>query len=374
VLTLNISSSMDKRIDTQGTTPNTPSGYQSTTTNTLTNTHGMALVKAQAMPPSGGPLSLTPLYQPTSQKQPHGSSSLLFVMCLSHLELIHSSMTQTWFMATMAMRTLAKSYRLYRTTSESGRGSSMPAAECSTPQCSWTPFIWNYNHLGHACLTTIPSDPKNQFYASDLSGNKHTQWINKPMDAVCLLGVHIAADGNYEKELCILKQKQQKYVQFLLCTPLSKQEAQVIYKQCYLLMVTYPLPATNMPPSKIYDTQCSVTSLFLTRMGYPRHLPRCIVYAPETVGGLGMRHLGYEQGMQQTLQLLRHLRANTTNGKLYSFTIDQYQIYARTHQPILEDTKDISWILKGWISSIHEFLHTTNSQILLQHSWTPTEK
>jgi len=242
------------------------------------------------------------------------------------------------------------------------------------PKCSWTPFTWKYNNFGHASLTTLPPDTNVQLHASDLKGTQHTIWINKPADAVHLLGVHITADGNYDKELCVLKQKQQKYVQFLLCTPLTKQEAQVIYKQCYLPTVTYPLPATNMPPSKIYDTQCSVTSLFLTRMGYPRHLPCCVVYTPEMVGGLGMCHLGHEQGVQQTLQLLRHLRANSTNGKLYSLTINQYQIYAGTQQPVLEHTKAIGWMPKGWISSIQEFLHFTNSQIILQCPWTPTNQ
>jgi len=29
---------------------------------------------------------------------------------------------------------------------------------------------------------------------------------------------------------------------------------------------------------------------------------------------------------------------------------------------------------KGWISSIREFLHITNSKILLQHPWTPTDQ
>jgi len=65
-------------------------------------------------------------------------------------------------------------------------------------------------------------------------------------------------------------------------------------------------------------------------MGYPCHLPRSIVYAPETIGGLGLQHLGREQGVKQTLQLLQHLCANTTNGQLYAITIDQYQINAGT--------------------------------------------
>jgi len=202
-----------------------------------------------------------------------------------------------------------------------------------------------------------------QLQATDISSQSHQLKINKPSDAVRLLGVHIAADGNHKKELRELQQKQQKYVQFLLRTPVSHGEAMVIYKQCYLPTVTYPLPATTMPPDAIYKTQLTVTSLFLSRMGYPRHLPRSIVYAPETIGGLGLRHLGHEQGVQQTLQLLRHLRANSTNGQLYNITIDQYQINAGTQRPILEDTRPIPWIPEGWISSICAFLYTNNCQL-----------
>jgi len=54
-----------------------------------------------------------------------------------------------------------------------------------------------------------------------------------------------------------------------------------------------------------------------------------------------MHHLGNEQGVQQTLHVLRHLHANSTNGKLYSITIDQYQNYASIQQPIMEDSNSI---------------------------------
>jgi len=162
--------------------------------------------------------------------------------------------------------------------------------------------------------------------------------INKPDKAIRLLGIHIAADGSYAKELSILQQKQDRYVQFLLQTSLSHREARVIYKQCYLPTVVYPLPATTMPSDKIYATQTTVTSLFLARMGYPRHIPRSVVFAPESLGGLGLRHLGLEQGVQQTLQLLSHLRQKSTNGTLYLLTIDAYQVYAGISHPSLEDT------------------------------------
>jgi len=69
----------------------------------------------------------------------------------------------------------------------------------------------------------------------------------------------------------------------------------------------YPLPATNIPPEKIYQTQLHITTQFLNKMGYLAHLPCAIVYAPIDVGGLGFRHLGHEQGIQHVLQLVKHL-------------------------------------------------------------------
>jgi len=85
--------------------------------------------------------------------------------------------------------------------------------------------------------------------------------------------------------------------------------------------------------------------------------------------GLGHCHLGFEQGMQQMLQLFPHLCANTSNWKLYSALIDTYQLYAGIGRPVLEDTQPLPWCPLGWLSSICQFLYSINSQIKLDHPW-----
>jgi len=126
-----------------------------------------------------------------------------------------------------------------------------------------------------------------------------------------------------------------------------------------------------MPPAAIHKTQAAVTSLFLNKMGYQRHMPRAVVYAPATVGGLDFRHLGFEQGVQQTLQLVKHMRAASTNGSLYRSLIDAYQIHSGLPQPILEDTRTLPWSSPGWMTSIRQFLQDTGTKILLSDPWTP---
>jgi len=121
----------------------------------------------------------------------------------------------------------------------------------------------------------------------------------------------------------------------------------------------------------ILDTQKTVTSLFLSHMGYCHHMPWSVVYAPESVRGLGLQHLGNEQGVQQVMHLIQHLHANTTNGKLYQYTIDSYQLHLGIQQPILENTQTILWMEHGWLTSIHQFLNYTCSSIQLRDLWIP---
>jgi len=130
-------------------------------------------------------------------------------------------------------------------------------------------------------------------------------------------------------------------------------------------------PATSMPIQQIYAMQANVMSIFLSQMGYSRNMPQSVMYTPESVGGLGFRHLGFEQGVQQVLHILQHLCTNTTNGWLYSLMINSYQIFAGISQPILQDTHPLLWLPNGWISSVQEFLYLTGSSIHLSEPWTP---
>ncbi len=238
-------------------------------------------------------------------------------------------------------------------------------------KCSWTPFQWEFDKLGNARLVEPPDQPKYHITAMDRDGHRHTLVRNTPQTAVRLLGVQIAADGNYTTEYSTLQKRQAQYSVFLQRTPMTRREAGVIYRQCYLPKVTYPLPATTIPPDKLYQSQLRVTSQFLNKMGYPITFPRAVVYAPRDVGGLGFRHLGHEQGVQHVLQLLKQLRTTSLNGQLYRTVIDAYQIRAGCARPILEYTDTLAWCPKGWMTTTRQFMHSIKATIELQQPWVP---
>jgi len=99
-------------------------------------------------------------------------------------------------------------------------------------------------------------------------------------------------------------------------------------------------------------------------MGYHRSLPRCMVFAPRAMGGIGLCHLQHEMEAQQILLLLCHLWTATPLGKAIETIVRYYQIWSGLKLLILRDTHQCSWIPDCWLSWIWRTLHESNIQIL----------
>jgi len=153
---------------------------------------------------------------------------------------------------------------------------------CLNPQkCSTSTFQWNYDDKGTAILTPPQDQPAQQLVIPDKYKQPYTLYQNHPNKAVWLLGVQIAMDRNYKKELGIFIQRNNRYTQALQHCRLTHHKAEIVYKQCYLPMVSYPLPATNIPPDLLDRHQAKATTAFLAKMGYCCTMPRALVYAPK---------------------------------------------------------------------------------------------
>jgi hypothetical protein len=68
--------------------------------------------------------------------------------------------------------------------------------------------------------------------------------------------------------------------------------------------------------------------------------------------GIGDRHLCYEQGIDATLQLLKHIRANSKLGDFLKIGLDWTQLHAGVSFPILETTRRaLPHLDHGWFVS-----------------------
>jgi len=95
------------------------------------------------------------------------------------------------------------------------------------------------------------------------------------------------------------------------------------------------------------------------------------VYAASDRSGLGFHHLGYEQGVQKCLQVIKHLRAHTTIGRIYDTTITHSQLMSGLSRSILVDTRPLPWSSARWIDQLRDFLCTIQGCIDLRQPWIP---
>jgi len=104
-------------------------------------------------------------------------------------------------------------------------------------------------------------------------------------------------------------------------------------------------------------------------MRFHQNLPRSIVFAPRSLGGIGLCNLSQEQFAQQLIILVCHLRAATTLGCTMESVIRTYQLWAGLREHVLSDMQPCSWIPNAWLSHLRNNMRTLNIQIQYA-SWT----
>ena len=72
--------------------------------------------------------------------------------------------------------------------------------------------------------------------------------------------------------------------------------------------MNYPLSATSLTEAQCKSIQSRAVNASLTKCGFNRKMSRAIVFGSPWFGGMGRRHLYFEQGIQHVLTIIKHLR------------------------------------------------------------------
>jgi len=90
--------------------------------------------------------------------------------------------------------------------------------------------------------------------------------------------------------------------------------------------------------------QSLMTPLVLSMMGYNCNMPKAVIYAPTSHGGIGFCHLHSEQRLQKVLQIFKHLQTQTSLGTTIKLAIKAHQIHSGVALLISEYTDPIPWM------------------------------
>jgi len=145
--------------------------------------------------------------------------------------------------------------------------------ELNPTKCVWLYFDWKFDTKGRPSIRQWKPHQGPNITVTLKSKAPITIKRMPHNEAHRYLGIYITTDGNYKRELEMFKQRNTRYFKLLQECPFTHQEIRTIYKQNYLPTVSYPLPATHIPPHHLYDAQSSATTVFLTKLGYPQTFP-----------------------------------------------------------------------------------------------------
>jgi len=156
--------------------------------------------------------------------------------------------------------------------------------ELNLSKCVWFHFFWQADSSGTVCLTNLSESSPQLLLAVHQQPPVPIKRLQLSK-AHRYLGVQITSDGDCTAELRLFHECNNCFVRLLHQCPFPYKDITVIYK---LPMVSYPLPATFMQTTKLYKLQGPATTVFLSKMGYPRTFPQAVAYAASNRGGVGL--------------------------------------------------------------------------------------
>jgi hypothetical protein len=163
----------------------------------------------------------------------------------------------------------------------------------------------------------------------------------KPLES----GRHHKAHKTNEYSESLIKSK--RFASGCIKATMTQYEASTAYWTMWLPSVTVGFSSTTMNYRQLDAIQKPMINAILPKLGYSSKTMRDVVFGPRKYIGIGIRHLGSEQGVQQTLLLLKHLRANQKLSTLLRIGLTWFQLQAGITQPVLE-CPDIHLKAKYW--------------------------
>jgi hypothetical protein len=183
-------------------------------------------------------------------------------------------------------------------------------------------------------------------------------------DSFKTLGIHNTISGNQDKQISVMKKKSDTYARGILLTNVTPFEAWTGLFAIWLGQMNYPLVATTLTLKNCEYIQSKAINASLTKCGFSRKSPRAVVFGSPWYGGMGWRHLHYEQGILHVLLLVKRLRTPGTFQSLLLVNLNWYQVIAGvSFSPLQFPEKTVPYLDHAWLDSTRQFLKHCSAQI-----------
>jgi hypothetical protein len=243
-------------------------------------------------------------------------------------------------------------------------------------KCHWWMMYWEWTDGRPMLRPHRPDDPSVQL----TKGRDTTPHIIKhsgTTQANRILGVFLAPNGDFTKQLSKLRQKAHQYSSRLRKSRLTPNEAYTFYRTTYYLpAMTYTLPALACDEEELQQVQSAVLPALLNQLGVHSKYPTALCHAPTIYAGLDIADLRTESGVSLLKALRDSVFANTKHGRMMITSIKTSQLESGLHLPLLllNPATTVSYLTPTWITTIRQYLYNHGMSVELtdQLDMTPS--
>lgn len=130
----------------------------------------------------------------------------------------------------------------------------------------------------------------------------------------------------------------------------------VYYNTFYLPAVRYWLPATSMTAVELHCFQSLMTTTILNMLGYKKHYPHLVAFAPRQQFRVGLIDLRIEQGLAQTQLLLDYIGTDHKIGRVMVISLRHLQVETGVSFDLLsQPTVKVTYLTDCWLVSLRKF-------------------
>jgi hypothetical protein len=188
-------------------------------------------------------------------------------------------------------------------------------------KCSWSlaAFVWSN---GKWQYTTV-EDHLGEILVPDLSGTVQPIMRIEPSEAVKVVGIYQAMDGNMRAQVAALTEKANEWSVKLAAGWIPRHLAHYGFYSTMWVSLKYPLPACTIVAKQGVAITKELYKALLPKMGTNCTYPTVYCHAPTALQGLGLPCLHIKQGISQICQVLMHGAIDSTTGILMQVSFEQ---------------------------------------------------
>ena len=238
-------------------------------------------------------------------------------------------------------------------------------------KCFWVPITWKWKK---GIPSLVLKQKRNRGVVIQESETKDYITIPRKTgkESEKQLGVWSSCDGLWTKEVKLWQEFSTALGIKVKQSRLGRRAGLLAYKTMWLAKFRYSAPVIGYTIAQLEKVQKMILSPCLSASGYCCKMPRAVVHGPPEWGGMDWDNCGVVLLYEKLKVLIGSIRLQDKVGELLFMQLSWLQLFAGTSVPLLKSNKAISYLPRGWLTTIHHHLVYHNVKVEVWGLWKPT--